>query len=32
MGDAAQRLVAIAFHETSVGGASQSILRILPLL
>jgi glycosyltransferase involved in cell wall biosynthesis len=32
MGDAAQRLVAIAVHETSVGGASRSILRILPLL
>ena len=29
---AAQRLVAIAFHETDVGGASRSILRVLPLL
>jgi glycosyltransferase involved in cell wall biosynthesis len=27
-----ERLVAIAFHEAAVGGASRSILRILPLL
>ena len=29
---AAERLVAIAFHEPYVGGASRSVLRILPLL
>jgi glycosyltransferase involved in cell wall biosynthesis len=29
---AAGRLVAIAFHEVAVGGASRSILRIMPLL
>jgi glycosyltransferase involved in cell wall biosynthesis len=29
---AAERLVAIAFHETDVGGASRSVLRVLPLL
>jgi glycosyltransferase involved in cell wall biosynthesis len=29
---AAERLVAIAFHEPEVGGASRSVLRILPLL
>jgi glycosyltransferase involved in cell wall biosynthesis len=27
-----ERLVAIAFHEADVGGASRSILRVLPLL
>ncbi len=28
--DGGPRIVAIAFHETAIGGASQSILRVLP--